>query len=683
MDATKFNPLADTPRLTQTAVSRRAFVGAAAAAGAACALPAGRIAWADEAPANEIVIFHTNDTHGYLQGDGDSCVGIDLVAGLHAAMPNSLLLDAGDISQGSPLASLSRGVSPFELFNAAGYDAACLGNHEFDYGLDTLLANVERAQFPVLGANVTYRETGEALLAGVGCSGNGRWTVLECARRRIGVFGLTTTATPESTTPSNVAELVFAEELAVAEECIVALAEQGVDAIVALTHMGDIADVPLMLPDMVALLDPELAKLLTVVIDGHSHTVENDLVNGVLVVQTAGHLTGVGQIVLTFAQDGSVQASAELFDPAAVAALGVLPEPATAEALQAAVAEHEEYLSTELAPNPTTLWGGYLRSGDIAVPARIVQTNLGSFACDAYLDAGAAYLREAGLEHLPLVAVQNGGGVRASLPRGVVTVGDCVAVYPFGNSVQLKTITPAVLYAAMEAAFEVCDGQDAATGMLLQEGVNGNFNQVGGFSVAVDPSAELGARVVELRLDGAGEPLDRADDQTPIVLISNSYVMAGGGHPALAEPPVMADLGGDLDVLVAYVEKCAAANGGALPSMPGGVERMSFCGGYEPAPWTAYVRLVDAEGEPLHATQALVQVDGADVQLATSDSQGLLAVQLSDGPHAIALVAAGEGCEAAEPPALGAPFDEAYVNNYMGIGLIEDALRTWPELKAI
>ena len=674
--------LVDTPCLTQTPLSRRAFVGASAVAAGACALPAGRAVWAGEAPASEIVIYHTNDAHGYLEGDGEECVGIDLVAGLHAAEPNSLLLDAGDVSQGSPLASLSRGVFPFQLMNAAGYDAMCVGNHEFDYGLDTLLANVQSAQFPVLSANVRYTETGEPLLAGVGCCGNGRWTVLERAGRRIGVFGITTTATPESTTPSNVAALTFVEELAVAEECIAALVEEGVDAIVALTHMGDVDDVPLMLPDMVALIDPELAKHLTVVIDGHSHTVENDLVNGVLVVQTAGHLTSVGKIVLTFAEDGPATAAAEQLDPVAVAEKGVAPEPATAEGLQAAVAEHEEYLSTELAPNPSTLWGGYLYTGDIAVPARIVQTNLGSFTCDAYLDAGLAYLREVGLEGVPLVAVQNGGGVRASMPRGTVTVGDCVSVFPFGNSVQLKAITPAMLYAAMEAAFEACDGQDAATGMLLQEGVNGNFNQVGGFSVTVDPCAELGERVVELRLDGAAEPLDRADDQTPIALISNSYVMAGGGHPALAEPPVMADLGGDLDVLVAYVEKCAAANGGALPPMPGGCERMVFAGGYEPAPWTAYVRLVDAEGTPLPGVEALVQVDGADVQLATSNSEGLLPVQVADGPHAVALVAAGEGCAVAEPPALGTPCDEAYVNNYVGLGLAADgSLRTWPELK--
>lgn len=651
-------------------VTRRAFVAGAAgtitAAAAASALP--RIARAQDAPASEVVIYHTNDTHGYLEGDGESVVGIDLVAGLKAATPNSLLVDAGDATQGAPLASLTQGSSPIDLMNAAGYDAMCLGNHEFDFGLDVLRANAAAAQFPLLSANAQMLDGSGAVLDGAG-EGDGCACVLEAGGRRIGVFGLTTTATAWSVTPAYVADVTFADEVQTAEQQIAALAEQGVDAIVCLAHMGD-GTVPVQAVELAERLSPEAAALLTAIVDGHSHTVENTQVNGVLVVQTGCYLANVGKLVLAFADDGSVTVTDELLDPAAVAAL-VEPSAQVAAELQEVIDDQAQILSVEVCDNSTTLWGGKLNSDDVGAPTRAVETNFGDLACEALRVAACDYVAQLDDSSLPVVAVENGGGIRASLPRGTVVKGDLVTAFPFSNTVMAKTVTPSLLYQFFEAAYDAMDGQDAATGMLLQTSVSGAFAQVAGCTVTVDPNAEAGGRVVSIVLDGTAEALDPADDESLVVLASNSYVMTGGGFEPLGDVALLAELGGELEAVEAHLAELVAANDGAsLPSMPGAAGNIVLAGGYEPAPWLCTLHLVDAAGEPVPNQAVTLQVDAAELVSAQSDEDGLVAVELEDGPHAVAVVAAGDADEA--------PFAlvEAYVNNYMGIGLVEDEHRS-------
>ena len=458
-------------------VTRRSFVAGAAALGACAALVSWRVCAAEAAvpaataaPADEVVVFHTNDTHGYLQGNGESVVGIDAVAALKASEPYALLVDAGDATQGLPLASLTQGSAPVELMNEAGYDAMCLGNHEFDFGPDVLRANAQAAAFPLLGANVLDASSGEPLLQGVG--GNGCSTVLTCGGRRIGVFGLTTCATAWSVQPAYVASVEFADEVATAEDQIFALADQGVDAIVCLAHLGS-GPVPCRAQDLAELLSPEAASRLTAIVDGHSHTVENTQVNGIAVVQTGCNGAAVGKLVLTFGPDGSVTAAEELLDAAAVAAL-VEPDPAVAAGLAAVAAEQDEILGVPVGCNPTTLWAGWIGESDISAPTRMVETNLGDLVCDAYREAALRFMAEEG-DPTPVVAVVNGGGIRAALPCGELVRGDLVTAFPFSNTVMVKLVTPAQLRNLFEAALNSCAGQDAQTGMLLQEQVSGEF----------------------------------------------------------------------------------------------------------------------------------------------------------------------------------------------------------------
>ena len=660
--------------------TRRAVVagacGAAALAAASGVAPLGQgQAFASEgARADQVVIYHTNDVHGHLQGDGSSAVGIDYVAALHASTPNSLLVDAGDATQGMPVVSLSKGASAIELMNAAGYDAMCLGNHEFDFGQEVLLTNAEAAEFPMLSANVVRKDSGDALLSGVGACGDGATAVLECGGRHIGVFGITTASTSHSTSPANVEGLQFEDEVEAARRCIADLAAQGVDAIVALCHLGD-GPVSCRAVDLAAELEPEEAAMLCAIVDGHSHTVENIEVNGVLVAQTGCNLANVGKLTLAFDADGSVFAIEELLDPETVAQAAD-PAPEVAEVLAEVSAEQEALMAQMLFDTPTTLWAGWLSESAISAPTRAVETNLGDVVCDAFRAAAGAYLEGEGLESMPVVAVENGGGIREAFARGMVSMGNLVATFPFSNTVVLKKITPRVLRDLFEGSFSGMAGQDAQTGMLLQESVSGGFLQMAGCDVVCDPNAEVGARVQSITLEGAADPLDLADDETPLLLVSNSYVMAGGdSYAAVAGIDPMADLGGELEILQNYLVELAGdgndAEPASLPLYAGTLERLQLRGGYEPAGWVAVVRLVDGSGAALPGYAATLEVDASkrfDVQ---SDENGLVYLDVSDGSHAVCLVAS-DGGDVVGP--------EHYVNNYLGYGLVEDELRSYPEI---
>ena len=136
--------------------------------------------------------------------------------------------------------------------------------------------------------------------------------------------------------------------------------------------------------------------------------------------------------------------------------------------------------------------------------------------------------------------------------------------------------------------------------MLLQEQVSGEFLQVGGVAVAADPNAAVGQRVRSLTLDGADGPLDLTDDRTAVALVSNSYVMTGGGYGPLGEVDLLAEIGGDLETIEAYVNGWVGGTGGCLAGYAGTRGRICFgCDGYEPAPWVATVRVVAADGAPV------------------------------------------------------------------------------------
>lgn len=605
----------------------------------------------------EVIIYHTNDTHGYLSGDGEEIVGIALAAGLKESTPNSILVDAGDATQGLPLASLTKGADVIELMNLAGYDLMTPGNHEFDFGTETFLSNAQKADFPVLAANI-YRN-GSPLLKDVQEDSSGCHAVLEQNGVRIGFFGLTTADTASSTNPAGIKDLEFRDEIETAKTEINHLEEEGADVIVAMCHMGNM-DASCTSADLADAMTGEYQDKIDIIIDGHSHTVENEETNGILIVQTGSGMAGIGKLTLEVRGD-EVSASEELLGPADLA--DIVPDAAVAERLKQIKSSQSDLLGETVGTTETTLWAGQV--GVVAL-TRLVETNYGDFTADAFRSAAETYLQTLGTDtDLPVIAVENGGGIRAMSPNGDITMGDLISAFPFSNTIYLKKVTPAILYEVMEVSGTALDGQDKETGMLLQQTNSGGFLQISGFTTVFNPDGEEGQKVVSITLDGQTEPLDREDTTTEIMMASNNYIMSGGNdYTMLADLPKYGEAGGELETVQTYLESCM--KDGVLQGYAGTGNRIQMRGdGYEPKDYTASVLIADQSGEPLAGQELSYRVDGGQRQNGITDENGILQITLSDGAHGVRLADTQQ---------------EIYVDNYSGFGITVDEFREQPVL---
>lgn len=307
--------------------------------------------------ADVITLFTTNDIHGVVGAD-ESTIGMALASAIAESTPDSLLIDAGDATQGASFATISQGEDVISVMNTAGYDVMAAGNHEFDYGAEQLLKNAELADFPILSANVT--KDGEPLLEDS--------TVIEVGNRRIGFVGLTTVQTASSTNPAKLENISFNDEIETAKAEISELAED-TDGIVIVGHLGDSETaVPCTSGQLLdALTDEELSEVVAVV-DGHSHTVEQTVYERgektVPIVQTGTRFTGLGKVEITF--DGeNISASAEVMDTEKALAYELTDEgKAKMDEVNSVISEIEdsqkEVLSEVICENSSPLWGGYI-----------------------------------------------------------------------------------------------------------------------------------------------------------------------------------------------------------------------------------------------------------------------------------------------------------------------------------
>lgn len=611
----------------------------------------------DSTAVQEVIVYHTNDSHGYLSGDGENIVGIDLAAGLKESTPNSILVDAGDATQGLPLASLTKGADVIELMNQAGYDLMTAGNHEFDFGTEAFLSNARKADFPILAANI-YRN-GSPLLKDVQEGNNGCHTIIEQNGVRIGFFGLTTADTASSTNPTGITDLEFRDEAETAKAEIAHLEDEGADVIIAICHMGNM-DASCTSTDLANAMTGEYQDKIDVIIDGHSHTVENEETNGILIVQTGSGMAGIGKLTLEI-RGNEVSASEELLGPSDLA--DVVPDAAVAEQLAQIESSQSELLRETVGKTDTTLWAGQV--GVVAV-TRLVETNYGDLTADAFRSTAKTYLQTLGTDtSLPVIAVENGGGIRAMSANGDITMGDLISAFPFSNTIYLKKVTPAILYEVMEVSGTALDGQDKETGMLLQQTNSGGFLQISGFTAVFNPDGEEGQKVVSITLDGQTEPLDREDTATEIMMASNNYIMSGGNdYNMLADLPKYGEAGGELETVQSYLESCM--KDGALQGYAGTGNRIQMRGdGYEPKDYTASILIADQSGEPLAGQELSYRVDGGKRQNGITDENGILQITLSDGAHGVRLADTQQ---------------EIYVDNYSGFGITVDEFREQPVL---
>ena len=229
-------------------------------------------------------IIHTNDTHSrYSYSVKNNTIGYAKLKTIINQESPDLVVDAGDIFHGQSFATIEKGASIAELMAAVGFDAMAPGNHDFNYGSDRLLELGTMAKTRILGNNVVYSESGAAFF-------EDDYLIKEIVVAgeviKIGVFGLISPDIYGDTAPVNVAGLSFGSQasvIATAQQAVADLEAQGCDVIVALTHIGDSDNGTLMRSDAIA----QGAAGIDVIVDGHTHDVENREVNGTLIVRPA------------------------------------------------------------------------------------------------------------------------------------------------------------------------------------------------------------------------------------------------------------------------------------------------------------------------------------------------------------------------------------------------------------
>ena len=587
-----------------------------------------------------VTILHTNDMHGSLVGSS-SVIGSDRIASLKI-LEDAILADGGDATQGVALASLSQGADVIDIMNTTGYDVMAAGNHEFDYGLDRLAENRQLASFPIISANTYY--DGTPLFAGSynGGTTDGESVIIERNGIKIGIFALTTVNTATSTKPEGIVGVEFKDEIETAKKQVEKLDEQGADVIIALTHMG-------VIEDSAGCTSRQLAKAvadteLDAIIDGHSHSVVDEVVDGIVIGQTGTGGADVGRMEITVDENGEVSIDETLLSRAFFE--NIEPDAATAAKIDEINSKQSEMLAKVIGKTENTLWGGAINQ---ISESRVGETNLGDIICDSMIYSVKQLVSEEYTD-IPIIAVENGGGFRAAVPNGEITMGNIINTLPYANTVMFKEITPSVLYTYLEGFLSSVTAQDSETGFLTAK-YSGSFPQIGGFRFEYDPNAAEGEKVQSVYLGDTETELDRNDTTTRFIIASNDYVIT---QDAFAKIPLLGEGSGLTQSVVDYI-KYLTENGTKPISIATTEGRIKTVGAYTPKDYTAHVQLTG--NVPAAGTELKIFVDGTAEATGTVTADGVLEFTVSDGPHAIKLY---EGQH------------EVYVNNYSGNGVIKE-----------
>ena len=443
-------------------ISRRSFLKAAgvtaAAASMAIGAPAASACWLGDK--SDVTILYTNDVHTYIDKQSPKLTYAaiaDLKQSYQNAGKDVLLVDAGDHVQGTAYGSMDEGASIIKLMNAAGYDVATPGNHEFDYGMDRAKAIMKEADFPYLSCNWVDLRTTLRVLPSV--------KVFVRGGRRIAFVGVTTPETFTKSTPAyfmDKAQRKYiydiqggedGKKLYDAVQKAIDKAKLLADVVIGLGHLGvDPSSSPWTSEEVIA-----HTSGFDAFIDGHSHTVmENKQVQdasgkAVTLTQTGSYFANVGE--MTIAADGTITTK-------------LIP---THEGMDATIAA----MQTSWVNTVDDMLGEKIAVGDsdfyVSDPAtgkrriRSAETNLGDFVADGIY----AYFNEVEKLHCDL-AIMNGGGIRADVPAGDWTFKTCKQVSPFGNVACLMSVTGKQIQDALEFAARFAGAEGKENGGFLQ-----------------------------------------------------------------------------------------------------------------------------------------------------------------------------------------------------------------------
>ena len=485
---------------------------------------------ADADLAGKTVVLHTNDVHG--QVDLYAKVAA-LKKDYEAKGADVILVDAGDYAQGTPYVSDSQGKTAIELMNAAGYDVVTLGNHEFDYGYANLQTIMKDAKFKVV-CNIKYN--GKLAF-------DASYVVETKGGLKVGFLGLTTPETSTKAHPAKIKGVTFMAQNALysfATQEAADLKADGSDVVIALTHLGvDPESKPNRSTDLYA-----NAKGIDFIIDGHSHTKMTEGENGEPIQSTETKLKYVGVVVID-------NATKKIESNELIQLDGYANEDAdTKAAADAIIADVDARLGAVFAKSEVEL------NGKRDPGVRTQETNLGDLITDALL----WYATKDGKLDVPadhIVAVTNGGGIRASIKAGDITMKDINTVLPFGNTVAVVYISGEKLLESLEAAT-----QSAPTAL-------GGFPQIAGINLSLCTGAAYDKQdetypggstyygpksINRVTINSINGKPFRAKDTYAVV--TNDFMAAGGDvYYAFASSPKIVDTGTPMDeALVEFIK---------------------------------------------------------------------------------------------------------------------------------
>lgn len=500
-----------------------------------------------------IPIVAINDFHGALAErplgeDGRRAAGglpwlVSAIAALRAEKPDLVLLDAGDTFQGDAAVNASRGMGSVRAFDLLGVDAGAIGNHEFDYGGEPALRGALEAaararRAPFLSANIL--EDGAPWLP----EGVHPWTMIERQGVKLGVIGLTTTETPQTTLKKNVADLVFADPVETVRRIAPDLRKRGADAIIVVGHLtGSCRPQGFDRPDPSCHPDGEIGRLLAelppgtidVIVAGHAHTLIAQRAGDTFVLESRSHGQILNELDLVFGREGLERDASVLHPPWALTHDAVDPgctgNPFPTTPLDVG--------GRSLVPDPAaiTLVRELVSAApDLCAPIgcathtvqreRAQESPLGDLVADAML----AKFPEAA------AAITNSGGLRADLPSGQLRLVDVQSVMPFDNRLVLVEVDGEHLREILRI------GSSGAHGAL----------QVAGLSYAFDPTSERGT---DRDRDGAVAEWERSrlcdahvggrsiEPSARYRLVTSDFLLGGGDHlgPGFAGATVVAE----------------------------------------------------------------------------------------------------------------------------------------------
>lgn len=464
-----------------------------------------------------IGLMHTNDTHANLDKAPKRATVIkELRAAYRAEGKPSLLLDAGDVFSGSLYFNKFLGQADLELMNYMKYDMMTFGNHEFDLGEtenNIALKNfVTKAKFPFITANVDFSKNEsfnglqkKTITAGPEKGQIYQGIIKEYKGQKIGFFGLTTEETADIASPGTVA---FANYITSAKAAVKKLEDRGVNKIVALTHIG--------FDDNEAVDNDQLLARnvdgIDVIVGGHSHTklekpvvVDETIVPGkaepTIIAQAYQYGDFLGNLDLTFDYKGKLtEYNGSLIDVAKAA-----EDARAAEILKPYADQITELKNEEVGANIVNELVN--PRGEVSV--RNSETALGNLITDGMLKKAKEYNAET------VIAMQNGGGIRAAINAGPLTVGEVLTTLPFGNTLATVKMT----------GQEIKDLLEISVGVAPIE--NGGFLHVSGMKFEYSSKLAKGNRVTKMEVNNGGT-FETIDPAKTYVIATNAFTAKGG-----------------------------------------------------------------------------------------------------------------------------------------------------------